>query len=574
MVGLVKRAFRTMVTASMAIAAMVVGGLVDGSPPVGAVAPREHRVMLVTDSVGLGVRGVLDEFFPADWDVSIVGEPARFVEQLESNFVRPNLFRTGDHVVIAGGYNYPYWDAARFERSVDSIVNTLTDAGVKHVYWVTLRDVKPQYISASAWRQVQPYYWYFPTVNEHLERALARHPNLTLVDWAAAADRPGVTYDAIHLNRPGAELYSSLIARAVRDNATRPPNDGITRVRVATPAQVASGDVAAAAINLTSVRGRTTGFLSAAPCEQEPGRSSNLNHRRDQVIAASAIVPVGPSGEICVYNKQAGHVVVDAFGTFGADAHLIDGDPVRVLDTRSPAGNARQPGNIERRVAAVNTSRAGGAELDRTVALNVTVLQAAGKGFATVHECGVAPTDTSNVNFLATAAAPNLVITQADSSGDICVTATQDAHLIVDVLGVFGPDSTVATSAPSRLVDTRGGAGPVAGQVVEIQVPVPQSTEDDDASPDDGIVANLTIVRAQANGYATAYPCAAGRPATSNINYVGGATIANAVVIEPDVNGKVCVFTSQPAEVLFDLMARTGIGFDGITPTRFSDSRS
>jgi hypothetical protein len=54
--------------------------------------------------------------------------------------------------------------------------------GARHVIWVTLREVKPQYVSASAWQQIQPYYWYFPEVNAHLRAALARHPQLTLAD--------------------------------------------------------------------------------------------------------------------------------------------------------------------------------------------------------------------------------------------------------------------------------------------------------------------------------------------------------------------------------------------------------
>ena len=95
------------------------------------------------------------------------------------------------------------------------MVRTLLEAGVKHVFWVTLREVKPQYITAGAWRQIQPYYWYFPTVNEHLERALGAHPHLSLIDWAAVADRPGLTYDAIHLNTPG-------LGAVQRDLARRP----------------------------------------------------------------------------------------------------------------------------------------------------------------------------------------------------------------------------------------------------------------------------------------------------------------------------------------------------------------
>ena len=186
--------------------------------------PVDKRVYVVADSVGLGAKSALPNAFPADWQVVLDGTPALFVEQLESKYVRavPQSL-LGDYGVVAGGYNYPYWDPARFDRSIDSIIKAFEDRGVKHVFWVTLRDVKPQYITAGAWHDVQPYYWYFPTVNEHLERALERHPNLTLIDWAAAADRPGITYDAIHLNTTGAALYSSLVraGRRRRDASRR-----------------------------------------------------------------------------------------------------------------------------------------------------------------------------------------------------------------------------------------------------------------------------------------------------------------------------------------------------------------
>jgi hypothetical protein len=99
---------------------------------------------------------------------------------------------------------------------------------VTKVFWVTLREVKPQYITAAAWRQIQPYYWYFPTVNEHLRRALLRHDNLTLIDWAAIADRPGLTYDAIHLSAFGISEYTSLVARVVKAASGR-SQDGTPR---------------------------------------------------------------------------------------------------------------------------------------------------------------------------------------------------------------------------------------------------------------------------------------------------------------------------------------------------------
>ena len=554
---------RTLIALATFVAAVALSTVAEDAAPVGALAPRDKRVMLVTDSVGLGARDAFANAFPSDWDAIVVGEPARFVEQLESNFVRPNLFRAGDHVVIAGGYNYPFWDPDRFDRSVDSMINTLTQAGVKHVYWVTLREVKEQFVTPAAWRQVQPYYWYFPTVNEHLVRALDRHPQLTLVDWAAAADRSDVTYDAIHLNRTGAELYSSLIARAVIDARTRPADGGVTRVNVATPAQVASGEVVAAAINLTSVRGRLGGYLSAYPCEQDSSSSSNLNHVRDQVVAAAAVVPVGPSGDICVFNERAGHVVVDAFGTFGADADITSSEPVRVLDTRV---GARQPADTERAVVVVPGATAAG-----VVALNVTVTRADGSGFLTVHECGSEPTNTSNVNFDAFLPSPNLVFAATDATGRVCFTADRDAHVLVDVLATFGENTTVAAATSERLLDTRRGGGRIDDDVVEIEIP---ARGNETLGAADGVVGNLTIVGPSSSGFATVYPCASEPPDTSNINYRSGQTIANAVLIQPDASGKLCVSNSGDAHIVFDVLATTGSGFTARPPQRLTDTRT
>jgi hypothetical protein len=273
-------------------------------------------------------------------------------------------------------------------------------------------------------------------------------------------------------------------------------------------------------------------------------------------------VRVDASGEICVFNKQASHVIVDVFGQFNAAAELTSTGSTRLIDTRGPAQNGAPHGALTELRVDVGTP-------EQTVALNVTVTQAGGRGYLTVHECGVEPPNTSNVNFVAHDPAPNLVIARADETGHVCVTATQNAHVIVDLLAEFGPDTTVTAVTPERLADTRGGDGPVAGQVVRIAVP----TGADDA-PASGVVGNLTIVHAQQSGYATVYPCAAGRPETSNINYRVGTTIANAVIVEPDAASMLCVYTNTPAEVVFDLLATTGTGFTGIEPNRPLDTRN
>ncbi len=197
--------------------------------------------------------------------MSIVGKPAVFVRELPGGYIQPNLFRAGDHVVIAAGYNYPFWDPVRFDNAIDATIATLTRAGVKHVYWVTLREVKPQYITAAAWRQVQPYSPVLPH-GQRPPRTRPRPPPRPHADRLGCRRRPsGITYDAIHLNRTGAELYSSLISRAVTDAQTRPANETVTRIKVAGRAAVAAGEVSAVAVNLTSVRGRTRGVPVRVP---------------------------------------------------------------------------------------------------------------------------------------------------------------------------------------------------------------------------------------------------------------------------------------------------------------------
>ena len=309
------------------------------------------------------------------------------------------------------------------------------------------------------------------------------------------------------------------------------------------------------------MRGRTRGYLSAFPCEQGSSPTSNLNHQRDQIVAAAAIVPVDSNGEICVFNKQAGHVVVDVFGRFNADAELTSTGSTRLIDTRALSTGATHPAGTELRVDVGSP--------ERTVALNVTVTQAAARGYLTVHECGTEAPETSNVNFVAQLPAPNLVVARGDATGHVCVTTTQNAHVIVDQLADFGASTTVEATAPVRLADTRGGAAPVAGEVVRIDV----ARDADADAPVSGIIGNLTITRPQGAGFATVFPCAGGPPETSNINYRVGQTIANAIIVEPDADGMVCVFTNTAAEVVFDLLGTTGAGFTGVAPNRPLDTR-
>lgn len=138
----------------------------------------------------------------------------------------------------------------------------------------------------------------------------------------------------------------------------------------------------------------------------------------------------------------------------------------------------------------------------------MTVTESALPGFVTVFPCGTTQPNASNVNFTAGATVANAVLVKVGKAyldvaagviknesgeGKVCLFTSVDTHLIVDA------------------------AGPA----------------------DDGFV--------------TVYPCDGPKPATSSLNYSGGATVANAVITKVSAVGTVCLFTSQSTDLIADV---------------------
>ena len=130
--------------------------------------------------------------------------------------------RVGDTVIVGLGYNtlwerdrssFDYW-AAKFDREADELLDTLACLGAKRVIWVTLREPSEAVIPALGGEQIRRFVWYFPYVNERLRALVARHPEVTLADWAAVSNVEGLTYDAIHLTSDGIRLMVDTIRRA------------------------------------------------------------------------------------------------------------------------------------------------------------------------------------------------------------------------------------------------------------------------------------------------------------------------------------------------------------------------
>ena len=148
-------------------------------------------------------------------------------------------------------------------------------------------------------------------------------------------------------------------------------------------------------------------------------------------------------------------------------------------------------------------------------------------------------------------------------------------HLLVGDYNPVSPERYADTRPGQSTVDGVGaGTGAVlAGTVLEVDV-----TERGAALVPDSASAvslNVTVVGPSAQGYLTVYPCGASRPHASNLNYVAGQTVPNAVLTKVGAGGAVCLYAGATTHVVVDLNGwfPAGADFTSMSPERYADTR-
>jgi hypothetical protein len=134
-----------------------------------------------------------------------------------------------------------------------------------------------------------------------------------------------------------------------------------------------------------------------------------------------------------------------------------------------------------------------------------------------------------------------------------------DTHLLADVNGWFPAGGDFTGVDPKRVFDTRPAEpnglvvvpkGKVGG-VRELRVKVTGVG----GVPGSGVGAvslNVTVTEPVGPGFVTVYPCGT-RPNASNLNFVGGQTVPNAVIAPVSVDGEVCLFSNLDTHLLADV---------------------
>lgn len=203
--------------------------------------------------------------------------------------------------------------------------------------------------------------------------------------------------------------------------------------------------------NLTATGGSGAGYLTAFPAGRTVPLASNVNtDGADQDRASGIIVPLGDRGLTIFAGGFDTDVVFDVTGYISGpsespsiDGLLLPADRVRILDTRVSLGHTTTATTVH--VPAPGDVSIGG------IFGSITATDASRAGFAAIHAGDTATVaagdtrnqrQTSNVNWSDGGAVASMVIQHVGPSGQIEVSASTPAALILDVTAYLLTDPT------------------------------------------------------------------------------------------------------------------------------------
>jgi hypothetical protein len=122
--------------------------------------------------------------------------------------------KLGANVVVSVGYN-DFED--QYAQNIEDALSAFKAAGVKHVWWLTLRAAHHGYL----------------TMNDNIVAAANAHPELTVIDWNVYSRSHPDWFqdDGLHLLQPGADAMATLIHKTLLDDGV-----ALKPVRVVTTA--------------------------------------------------------------------------------------------------------------------------------------------------------------------------------------------------------------------------------------------------------------------------------------------------------------------------------------------------
>lgn len=288
---------------------------------------------------------------------------------------------------------------------------------------------------------------------------------------------------------------------------------------------------------------------------------------------ATSGTPVAPwSGVVGVTGSQNPPTVAPV--PLVGDLRFVPITPARLLDTRTEAQSIGPASRLDLVVAGV-----GGVPADaKAVALNVAAVHASGISHLRAWPAGRAlPTSSVlNMDHNRSASAAGVAIGVGGEGKVSFWNNAGSTHLVVDVTGYWTTSAGVGYSPltqPRRMLDTR-----LTGVRPDGRTPVTVTVAGRDGVPADAtaVVANVTSVRSQGNGYVAVVPH--GTPVTtSTVNHLPGEDVSNQTTVAL-ANGRLDVHGAGGTnDVVVDVVGWYGprgtARFTPVQPVRAVDTR-
>ena len=264
--------------------------------------------------------------------------------------------------------------------------------------------------------------------------------------------------------------------------------------------------------------------------------------------------------------------------------------PCRIVDTRNATGPFGGPflGANTSRSFAIPSSACNIPANAQAYALNYTVVPKVKLAFLTTYPCGQSVPLVSTLNSDGRIKA-GAAITPAGTNGAVCVFATDDTELVMDISGYFVSSTTANSLAfypitPCRVVDTRNAVSALGGPSMvgnaSRTFPVLSSPCNLPGSAAAYAMNFTTVPKVGHLDFLTTWPAGQSQPLVSTLNSQTGAVTANAAIVPAGTNGDINVFVTDNSDLVIDVNgyfappAQGGLSFVNLAPCRVLDTRA